>query len=167
MKKEKKLSPKQKDLASLGVAHLYSSVYCFAFASFSFFVGLALTLASLRYEAFSAWLAFLLSGLILIALSLAIFPFGLRDLKRKETPTLEPLLCPITPKKIIRNGYIVSAILLAIGWIVVAVGMLQFPDVPVAGVSLFAVALVVLFYGRLLLLATVRDHLLARHSQTE
>ena len=165
MKKDKGLSRKQKDLASLGVGSLYSGIYCFAFSSFGIFSGLVLCLASLRYSVFSAWLAFLLTGLILIALGLVSLGFGLMAIKLKKEPTREPLLCPITAWKVIRNGYVVSSILLGIGWTIMTVGVFQFPEVPVAGVSLFAVSLVVLLYGRLLLLATVRDHLIARFSK--
>ena len=165
MKKDLLLSNKQKDLAALGVGNLYSACYCFSFSSFATLVGLSLALCSTRYSDFAAWLTILLFGLALIAAGMVVFAFSVLAYKKKQVPVENPvLLCPITSWKVIRNGYCVSSILLAIGWILLTIGLLHFPSSPVAGVSLFAVSLIVLLYGRLLLLATIRDHLLRKHS---
>ncbi len=165
MKKDLFLSNKQKDLAALGVGNLYSACYCFSFSSFAMLVGLSLALCSTRYQDFAAWLTFLLFGLILIAVGVVVLSFSVLAYKKKQGPTPNPvLLCPISSWKVIRNGYCVSSILLAIGWGLLTLGLLQFPSSPVSGVCLFAVSLIVLLYGRLLLLATLRDHLLRKHS---
>lgn len=166
MKKDKLLSKKQQDLASLGVDHLYASTYCFSFGCFASMVGLALALTSTRYQDFASWLAFLLTGLGLIGVGLVIFAFSFLALKRKKGPEDNPsLLCSITPWKVIRNGYWVAGALLLIGWVTLTIGMLHFPDRPIDGFCLFAVSLIVLLYGRLLLLATIRDHLIYKASK--
>ncbi len=166
MKKDKLLSKKQQDLAALGVGHLYASAYCFSFGCFASMVGLALALTSTRYQDFASWLAFLLTGLGLVGAGFVIFAFSFLALKDKKAPGTNPsLLCPITSWKVIRNGYWVAGTLLFIGWITLAVGMLHFPERPIEGFCLFAVSLIVLLYGRLLLLATIRDYLIFKASK--
>lgn len=166
MKKDALLSKKQQDLASLGVSHLYASTYCFSFGCFASMVGLALALTCTRYRDFASWLSFLIVGLSLIGVGLVIFAFSFLALKTKKDPDSKPsLLCPITPWKVIRNGYWVAGALLLIGWTTLTIGMLHFPDAPIEGFCLFAVSLIVLLYGRLLLLATIRDHLIYKASK--
>lgn len=166
MKKDTLLSKKQQDLASLGVGHLYASAYCFSFGCFASLVGLALALTSTRYQDFASWLAFLLVGLGLIGTGLVIFAFSFLALKKKKDPEPQPtLLCPIASLKVIRNGYWVAGALLLIGWVTLTIGVLHFPERPIEGFCLFAVSLIVLLYGRLLLLATIRDHLIFKASK--
>ncbi len=98
---------------------------------------------------------------MLVALSIVLFIFGIWFFKKERKASEEPMLrCPIQEKKILRNGYIVSGVLLAAGIGTLIGGSLFFPNFPIHGTVLLAGSFVVLFYGSLLLVSTVRDHLI-------
>ena len=119
--------------------------------------------ASSSYEDTAPHLAFLIVGLILVAFSLSLVVLGFLFLKKDRQVKEGALLrCPLQSKKIIRNGYLVGTVLCAIGITTLVVGMLQFPEKPIHGVALLAGSTVVLFYGILLLISTVRDHLIVK-----
>lgn len=160
---KKKTSDKELDLIDLGLRDVYSACYAFGFALLCLALGIALSCASSSYEDTAPHLAFLIVGLILVAFSLSLVVLGFLFLKKDRQVKEGALLrCPLQSKKIIRNGYLVGTVLCAIGITTLVVGMLQFPEKPIHGVALLAGSTVVLFYGILLLISTVRDHLIVK-----
>lgn len=164
MKSQK--SDKELDLIDLGLRDAYSACYLFACSGICLIFGLTLSCISRLYESLAAFLAFLLIGLFLATASLAFFAIGFVFLKkgRKASDNVS-LRCPIQDKKIIRNGYVVSGFLAAIGIIVLIAGSLFFPSLPIHGTALILGSFVTLLYAFLLLIATIRDQMIAKAVQ--
>lgn len=161
-----KKSDKELDLVELGLRDAYSGCYCFAFSFLCIVFGIALSCLSRYYENLTAFLCLLLCGLCLVLLSLALLAYGIRLVKKKSEASVNPVLhCPIQEKKILRNGYIVSSVLLSSGIGVLIAGSLFFPRLPIHGTVLYACSFVVLLYGSLLLISTIRDRLIVNASK--
>ena len=164
MKKQK--PGKELDLIDLGLRDVYSACYFFACSGLCFIYGLTLSCLSRLYENLAAFLSLLLIGLLLIASSIALLIFGYLFLRKERKTAENPALrCLVQDKKILRNGYIVSGVLGTIGIIVLIVGSLFFPALPIHGTALLLGSLVVMFYSSLLLISTLRDHLIAKAVQ--
>lgn len=161
--KKKAASDKVLDLIDLGLRDVYSSCYSFGFALICLSFGVALSCASPCYENGAAHFAFLLVGLFVSVLGAALVVLGFLYLKKERKSKDGAILrCPIQDKKILRNGYLVGGFLLAIGWATLVLGTLQFPARPIHGVAFLAGSFVVLLYGVLLIVSTIRDHLIAK-----
>ena len=164
-KRQKGISDKQRDLEDLGLSHFYSVGYCFSFSSLALFMGIGFSCVSRVYGDSAAFLSLLIVGLSLIAGAIALLGFGLFFTKKKESKAENPILrCPSVSKTVLRNGYLVGGVLLLLGWASFTVGLLFFPQKPVNGAMLAVVSFVVLFYGRLLILSTIRDQLINKVS---
>ena len=164
MKKQK--PNKELDLIDLGLRDVYSACYFFACSGLCLTFGLALSFLSRLYENLAAFLALLLIGLFLVASSLVLLAFGFVFLKKERKPSDNlSLRCPIQDRKIIKNGYIVSGFLITIGIVVLIAGSLFFPGLPIHGTALLLGSFVVLFYASLLLIATIRDQMIAKAAQ--
>ena len=169
-KRKNKLTPKEQDLIALGIYHIYKAMHFFAFSFILLVSGICLCLTSRFYfaDAKGAFASFLAFGIFAIALSLALAFFGIYWLSKKGVRQENAvLLCPLSEKKIIRNGYLVSSMLLLIGYVSFTIGMLFYPAKPIHGTALFCASLVVLFYGFLLLIATIRDQMIVSFSKTD
>lgn len=163
----KKNSNKELDLIDLGLRDVYSACYFFACSALCLIYGLTLSCVSIRYEALAPYLALLIIGLCLVLASLILFLFGFLFLKKRKKPLENPALrCPVQERKILRNGYVVSAVLNVIGIIVLTVGLFFLPSLPINGATLLLASFVVLFYGFLLLISTIRDHLIAKKARS-
>jgi hypothetical protein len=162
-KHKSKLTPKEQDLIALGIYPIYRAMHFFAFSFILLISGICLCLTSRFYfaDAKGALASFLAFGIFAIAVSLLLALFGLYWLKKKGVKQENAvLLCPLSEKRIIRNGYLVSSVLLLIGYTSFAIGMLFYPAKPIHGTALFCASLVVLFYASLLLIATIRDQMI-------
>ena len=165
--KKKISSDKELDLADLGLRDVYSACYAFGFAFLSLAVGIALSCASVAYENLAAHLTFLIVGLCVSVFGIALMILGFLFLKKERNiKDGASLRCPIQSKKLLRNGYVVGGILCLIGLTTLTVGMLQFPKRPIHGVALLAGSVVALLYGMLLIVATIRDQLLANKASS-
>ncbi len=164
MKSQK--SNKELDLIDLGLRDAYFACHLFACSVLCLIFGLALSCLSRLYESLAPFLALLLIGLFLATASLVLFAFGFAFLKkgRKASDNFS-LRCPIQDKKIIRNGYVVSGFLIAIGIVVLIAGSLFFPSLPIHGTALLLGSFVALLYASLLLIATIRDQMIAKAAQ--
>ncbi len=159
-------SNKELDLIDLGLCDAYRACYFFACSGICLIFGLTLSCISSAYESLAAFLVLLLIGLFLVASSLVLLPFGFVLLKKERKASENySLRCPIQAKKIIKNGYIVSGFLGAVGIIVLIVGSLFFPGMPIHGTALLLGSFVVLFYASLLLISTIRDQMIAKATQ--
>ena len=161
MRKQK--SNKELDLIDLGLRDVYSACYFFACSGICFVYGLTLSCLSRLYENLAAFLAFLIVGLFLAASSVVLLIFGFLLLKKERKVVNNPTLrCPVQEQKVLRNGCVVSGVLGSIGLVILIVGSLFFPALPIHGTALLLGSFIALFYASLLLVSTIRDHLISK-----